>query len=384
MRSIRYLAQPIDVAALPKEFCLFRAGENASTKGSVWFDERSALLVMADAETYANDFAIDLEHRMVAPRLVDASDSDTDAMGWHRLAVRNGELWAVNVTWSSEGNRRLRSRLQRYTSPAFMTERDPDTGQDRVVRYINCALCSRPATHEIAPLVASQGTLDIRTPVAYAPAGMSKDRESMRAALAALDAGDATTAQSALRAALESPEEETPADEDEDDDDEAPAEPTDEEYTRARDGVIALAGDGVTDVYGALRTLSVRAFAATGAVDIAAAAQFVSGVIAERTQRQADERRALITELVTMKAETPATAWSGNAPVPRLADEPLDALRTRVTALRAARPAEVTPPVAGGLDALQDFERRDAAKIKDPEARSRFVASRIARKQKAQ
>ena len=35
-----------------------------------------------------------------------------------------------------------------------------------------------------------------------------------------------------------------------------------------------------------------------------------------------------------------------------------------------------------GEDALTDFERRDAAKIADPEARRRFVAARLARKAK--
>lgn len=36
-----------------------------------------------------------------------------------------------------------------------------------------------------------------------------------------------------------------------------------------------------------------------------------------------------------------------------------------------------------GEEALEDFERRDAAEIKDPAARARFVASRLARKRKA-
>jgi ClpP class serine protease len=109
---------------------------------------------------------------------------------------------------------------------------------------------------------------------------------------------------------------------------------------------------------------------------------------AERDARVAAERRTLVTALVEIGAETPATAWSDGAPTARLAAEPLDDLRTRVAALRAAKPASShTPPPAGtgqGEEQLTDFERRDAAKIKDPDARARFVASRIARKQKAQ
>ncbi len=73
----------------------------------------------------------------------------------------------------------------------------------------------------------------------------------------------------------------------------------------------------------------------------------------------------------------------------RLASEPLDDLRARVAALRALAPSAsqstATPPANGTSEhMLTDFERRDADKIKDPDARARFVASRIERKQKAQ
>lgn len=107
---------------------------------------------------------------------------------------------------------------------------------------------------------------------------------------------------------------------------------------------------------------------------------------ADRDARDATELRSLVTELVALGAETPATAFANGVPVPRLASEGLPALRERVAALRA-RPvasAPVRPPVAAGdgEEALEDFERRDAAKIKDPDARARFVASRLARKQK--
>jgi ClpP class serine protease len=112
---------------------------------------------------------------------------------------------------------------------------------------------------------------------------------------------------------------------------------------------------------------------------------------AERDARTAADRRALVTDLVALGAETPATAWKDGAPVARLASEPLDDLRGRVAALRAAKgpaaAAVVTPPASGagtGEEALTDFERADAAKIKDTDARARFVAGRLARKQKAQ
>jgi ClpP class serine protease len=126
-------------------------------------------------------------------------------------------------------------------------------------------------------------------------------------------------------------------------------------------------------------TLDTSAFAA----DLAELEQ----LRAERTARESAERRALITELVALRAEKPATAWANGAPVPRLANEPIASLRERVAALRDDAPAAATPPALGvgiGEEALEDFERRDAAKITDPAARARFVASRLERKQKAQ
>jgi hypothetical protein len=373
----------LDPAELPSEFQLFWPGENPSTKGSVWFDEVSALRVMADADTYKNEYPIDLEHRMVSPRIVDATDTDTDAMAWHRIEVRAGGLWAVGVSWTPEGERRLRARSQRYTSPAFYVETDPDTGRDRVVRYVNCALCARPATHDIPPLVATDVLkLDTRTHSGYAPASMSKDRTAMAAALASLDAGDATGAQASLRAALEAPEDDK-AEGEAPKDDAPPPEPEDEEYTRARGELIALAGDGVSDVPGALRVLSKRARDLTGAADLRGASTFMSTVLAERTARETAELRALVTELVSLKAETPATAWANGAPVPRLLSEGLPALRLRVAALRTARPTDVVPPATPVVDELTPAERAQADKIPAGPQRDKFIALRMHRKSSA-
>lgn len=106
----------------------------------------------------------------------------------------------------------------------------------------------------------------------------------------------------------------------------------------------------------------------------------------DKAKADASERRSLITELVALGAETPATAWANGAPTARLAAEPLPELRERVAALRAAKPAAAPhPPVTGaglGEEALEDYERADAAKISDPAARARFVAKRLARKNK--
>jgi hypothetical protein len=118
----------------------------------------------------------------------------------------------------------------------------------------------------------------------------------------------------------------------------------------------------------------------------AALARFRSLVTAAR-EAEAAERRSLVADLISLGAETPATAWANGAPTSRLAAEPLPELRARVAALRS-RPvasASVSAPPAGqtsGEEQLTDFERADAAKIQDPVARARFVAGRLARKNK--
>jgi ClpP class serine protease/predicted transcriptional regulator len=57
------------------------------------------------------------------------------------------------------------------------------------------------------------------------------------------------------------------------------------------------------------------------------------------------------------------------------------AARARFVASRLERKRKAAaPPLPVGPDGLHDFERADAAKIKDPAARARFVASRLERK----
>jgi hypothetical protein len=96
------------------------------------------------------DLMIDLEHHWSDNSASSRSDA-ADARGWFNLAVRAGELWAVKVRWTNDGARRLSERTQRYISPLFY-ERKED---GRVVRLVNVALVSNPATYGAAPLVAA-------------------------------------------------------------------------------------------------------------------------------------------------------------------------------------------------------------------------------------
>lgn len=141
--------------------------------------------------------------------------------------------------------------------------------------------------------------------------------------------------------------------------------------------------------------------------DAGSALAAVKALKADADKRSADakllegaERRTLVGELVKLGIETPGTAWEDPdaepakiTPVERLAKEDLAALRKRVSIMRSVRgkaggkgtPAErVTPPAGDTVDdsALTDVEREHAAGIKDPEARKRYVARRLARRSK--
>lgn len=133
----------------PTEFRIFRAGENPSTKGVVLFDADAARTVIAAWERWGNDLMIDLEHQSLDANASSREDAP-DARGWCRLEVRDGELWAVDVRWNPDGERRIRERRQRYVSPTFFYDDD-----GRVLEIVNIALCAMPATHDAQPLIAA-------------------------------------------------------------------------------------------------------------------------------------------------------------------------------------------------------------------------------------
>lgn len=173
------LFTPLDVAGveapLPTEFKIFSKGRNASEKGSVLFDERAAAAVMRRANRRAVDFPVDLEHESLEKFQV--RDDMSDARGWYSLELRNGELWAVNVTWTADGEDRLRNKKQRYISPAFERDRS-----GRIVNVINCALTALPATHDAQALVAASSRLGWQTRGARVRANgyLSRARKEIR------------------------------------------------------------------------------------------------------------------------------------------------------------------------------------------------------------
>lgn len=334
----------------PSEFRLFRYGVNASEKGEFLFDEVSAKSVMAAYNAQGVDVHIDLEHLALDP---ESKSFDPDARGWARLEVRNGELWAVNVTWNTDGERRLREKLQRYISPAFLVD-----DSRRITKILNIALTGLPATHQTAALVAANQLekLSMMSP------------EMVKRALEAIKAGDSDGAISALEELLvaqasgEEPEIET--------------EPAAETQEESGDALASVAEEPVPDEEKEAMRSALSTFCAlTGrksADEALSQVQTWSKRFAELQEREVTvelaARRDLIADLVKLGAELPATAWAGDAkdrvPCQRLASEPIDDLRSRVTVLRAAKPTTVVRPPAGQARTvtLSDRELRDIKK----------------------
>jgi phage I-like protein len=322
---------------------------------------------MAAAEKWGNDYAIDLEHYSVRPRMVDPMSTDADARGYFRPEMRGGELWAVNVTWTPDGEERLRARRQRYMSPAFYTrECDDTTGMPRVTGLINVALCAQPASDQIDALVASAQPLDNVPSGGYAPSGMTSPAPATPAVPAQTPpvAAAAPPAELPIEVVVELPAEDPAL---------AAAEL---EATAVEAAVLSLAGE--TSLRRALVVLNRRLLTASGSADLASALHTFTAALSERTAARTAELRSLVTDLITLGAETPATAWANNAPAPRLASEGIDALRARVAALRASRPASpaLKPPTAPAEAGLTEGEQAYAASITDPERRNKFVSIR--------
>lgn len=125
----------------------------------------------------------------------------------------------------------------------------------------------------------------------------------------------------------------------------------------------------------------------------------------DRAALEVSERLDLVTELVTLGVEFPATAWkdvdkTGNErePVARLAAEPIADLRARVGVVRASKGIKTgtaapgaKPPASEGATPpgpeltekdLDSAELSTANSIKDPAKRAKFVELRLSKKVK--
>ena len=132
----------------PTEFRIFYKGENKTTRGVFTFDDDAAESVMAAFSEHGMDrLPIDVDHGMLSgtPTL-----ETRKAMGWFVPVIRNGELWATDVQWTTAASQALREREFRFISPAFATD-----SKKRILRLLNVALTNLPATRDLEPLVAN-------------------------------------------------------------------------------------------------------------------------------------------------------------------------------------------------------------------------------------
>jgi phage I-like protein len=137
----------------PHEFRIFAAGDVKTRKGVFRFDDKAAEEVIAEASEFGNEFSLDYAHAMVSGLALNPAEAGK-AAGWFKAEVRDGELWATDVTWTPSAQQYLRNREYRYMSPTF------EHKDKRISRLINVALTNIPASHKLQPLMADARTYE--------------------------------------------------------------------------------------------------------------------------------------------------------------------------------------------------------------------------------
>lgn len=179
----------------PTAFRIWRAGENPTDHGMTVFSDRSAEMLLAEQATRGNLYSIDVDHLSLKP---DAPVEARKAVGWHRLEVREGELWAVDVQWTDavRGGIEKSPPEWRYFSPAY--DVDPQTNE--AISYLNTALTNNPATHWVTALASRAGS-EKGNADARERKGIPMTHEEIMAGLTTLANGeDASLAEKARKA----------------------------------------------------------------------------------------------------------------------------------------------------------------------------------------
>lgn len=134
----------------PREFPIFKVGENPTKKGPLHYDAESAASVLKEYEQHGiADLVIDYEHQTMADPPVRAP-----AAGWFKPQARPDGLWATDVRWNPPALEHLKNREYRFFSPVAHY----DTETRRVTSLLNVALTNFPAMRGIQPLVAAKET----------------------------------------------------------------------------------------------------------------------------------------------------------------------------------------------------------------------------------
>lgn len=157
----------------PTELRIFPKGRFKTKKGEFLFDEKSAETVMAEYLEHGTDKHFDYWHDSVNPNMPGHARL---AAAWHKLEVRDGELWATDIRWTPPAEQQVRNKQFRYLSPAFSVE--PGESR-RVVELVSTSLVNLPATRNLRPLVAASADISAeRMPMANTIAvalGMNPD-----------------------------------------------------------------------------------------------------------------------------------------------------------------------------------------------------------------
>lgn len=180
---------------VPKKFRIFKAGWNTTQKGDFLFDDKAAKLVMAAYEEHGVERPIDLEHLSIDQ---ESNGYDPDARGWFKLSVIDGELWAIDVRWTPDGERRLMDATQRYISPFFAYAEKTK----RVEAIHNVAMVAIPATNETPALVAASAFVaaSLRAGQKLAALSIKAVNVDLKKILLALGLGEDATIEDALSA----------------------------------------------------------------------------------------------------------------------------------------------------------------------------------------
>lgn len=151
----RILLAELDLSSgvAPSEFRILSRGENPTRKGVVVFDEPAAESVMQEFELGGVDLPLDFDHAMADPT---TRPQDRAAAGWFRPSIRNGELWATELSWTPKGREAVESKEFRYTSLWGDVEPVGNGDARRLRRLRNVALTNTPATLRTLPLVAHE------------------------------------------------------------------------------------------------------------------------------------------------------------------------------------------------------------------------------------
>jgi hypothetical protein len=179
-----------DASGAPTAFRIWRAGDNPTDHGLHRFTEESARVLMAEQAARGNRYSIDVDHLSLTTGKDAAPPESRKAVGFHRLAVRQGEggpeLWAVDCEWTDVVKAGLQKNPPewRYYSPAYDVRKK--TGE--ITSYLNTALTNNPATWRVTALantVRGVRTMDYKE---IAAALFGDDDEKKKAAKAAIAA----------------------------------------------------------------------------------------------------------------------------------------------------------------------------------------------------